>query len=148
MVCHEQDHWQKKCTILFHGNDLKTSHVESAVVSRVIADIDTEYGNIAKINITRGKVHKYLRMSIDYSSPGKLMFSMIDYIVKKYWQYSRRHEGVIRDTCCTPPLWHCRRCNQNIPSQCRPLPPFCSITTISFKYITSRHPDSSILPMH
>ena len=34
------------------------------------------------MTITRGKVHKYLRMTIDYSSPGKLIFSMIDYIGK------------------------------------------------------------------
>ena len=30
--------------------------------------------------ITRGKVHKYLGMNIDYSSPGKLIFSIINYI--------------------------------------------------------------------
>ena len=34
------------------------------------------------MTITRGKVHKYLRMTIDYSSPGKVIFSMIDYIGK------------------------------------------------------------------
>ena len=34
------------------------------------------------MTIMRGKVHKYLRMTVDYSSPGKLIFSMIDYIVK------------------------------------------------------------------
>ena len=73
---------KKQCTILFHVNDLKTSHVEPAVVSSVIADIDTEYGNIAKMTITRGKVHKYLGMNIDYSSPGMVIFSMIDYIGK------------------------------------------------------------------
>ena len=28
------------------------------------------------------KVHKYLRMTIDYSSPGKVIFSMINYIGK------------------------------------------------------------------
>ena len=34
------------------------------------------------MTITRGKVHKYLGMTIDFSSPGKLIFSMIDYIRK------------------------------------------------------------------
>ena len=29
------------------------------------ADTDAEYGRIAKITITRGKVHKYLSMTID-----------------------------------------------------------------------------------
>ena len=34
------------------------------------------------MTITQGKVHKYLWMTIDYSSPGKVIFSMIKYIGK------------------------------------------------------------------
>ena len=34
------------------------------------------------MTITRGKVHKYLGMNIYYSSPGKIILSMIDYIGK------------------------------------------------------------------
>ena len=55
----------KQCTILWHVYDLKTSHVDPAVFFSVLSDIDTEYGNISIMNITRGKVHKYLRMTID-----------------------------------------------------------------------------------
>ena len=72
----------KECTILCYVDDLKTSHVYPAIVSSVIADIDTEYGKISKMTITRGKVHKYLGMTIDYSSPGKVIFLMINYIGK------------------------------------------------------------------
>ena len=72
----------KQYTILWHADDLKTSHVDPAVISSVLADIDAEYGKIAKMTITRGKVHKYLGMTIDYSSPGKVIFSMINYIGK------------------------------------------------------------------
>ena len=71
-----------QCTTIWHVDDLKTSHVDPAVVSSVLANIDAEYGNIAKTTITRGKVNKYLRMTIDYSSPGKVILSMIDYIGK------------------------------------------------------------------
>ena len=48
----------KQCTILWHVDNLKTSHVDPAIVSRVLADIFTEYGKIAKMTITLGKVHK------------------------------------------------------------------------------------------
>ena len=72
----------KQCTILWHVDDLNTSHVDPAVFPSVLADIDVEYGKIAKMTITRGKVHKYLRMTIDFSSPGKVIFSMINYIEK------------------------------------------------------------------
>ena len=56
---------KKQCTILWHVADLKTSHVNPAVVSRVLADIDAEYGKIAKTTITWGKVYKYLGMTMD-----------------------------------------------------------------------------------
>ena len=72
----------KQCTILWHVDDLKTLHVEPAVVSSVLADIDAEYGKISKMTITRGKVHKYLGMTICYSSPSKVIFFMIEYIGK------------------------------------------------------------------
>ena len=55
----------KQCTKFWHVDYLKTSHVEPAVVSSVLDDIDAEYGKIAKMTITWGKVHKYLRMTID-----------------------------------------------------------------------------------
>ena len=38
----------KQCTILWHVDELKTSHFDSAVVSSVLADIDAEYA-ISKI---------------------------------------------------------------------------------------------------
>ena len=34
------------------------------------------------MTIMRGKVHKYLGVTIDYSSPGKVIFSMINHIGK------------------------------------------------------------------
>ena len=135
----------KQCTILWHFDDLNTSHVDPSVISSVLSDIDVEYGKIAKMTITRGKLYKYLGMTIYYSSPGKLIFSMIDYIGKKY---PRIHEGVIINACCTPPLWHCRRCNQTVPGRRGYFPLFCSTTAIYFKEGTSRHPGSSIFPVH
>ena len=55
----------KQWTILFHVDNLDILHVDSNIVSGVLSDIDTEYGNIAKMTITWGKIHKYLRMTID-----------------------------------------------------------------------------------
>ena len=45
----------KKWTILWHVDDLKTSNIDPAVVSSVFAEIDAEYGNIEKTTITRAK---------------------------------------------------------------------------------------------
>ena len=69
----------KKFTILWHVKDLNMLHVDSDVVSRVLASTHEEYGKMAKMTITQGKIHKYLRMTIDYSYPGKVKLSMVDY---------------------------------------------------------------------
>ena len=43
----------------------EVSHVDPGSVSSVLAEIDSKYGNIAKMTITWGKIHKYLGMTID-----------------------------------------------------------------------------------
>ena len=85
---------KKQCTILWHVDDLKTSHFEPAVVSSVHTEIDAEYAKISKMTITRGKLHKYLRMTIDYSYPGKVIFS---YAVCNFLICSRQSSGQIKE---------------------------------------------------
>ena len=46
-----------------------------------IGKINTEFGSEeAPITISRGKVHEYLGMTIDYSIPGKVSIKMLDYV--------------------------------------------------------------------
>ena len=56
------------------------SHVDPDIVSSILYDIDAKCGNISKMTIAWGKIHKYFGMTIDYSSPVKLVFYMVDYI--------------------------------------------------------------------
>ena len=63
-MCDEKKFKVKKCNILWHVDDLKMSHVDSDIVRSVLSDIDAEYRRIAKMTITRGNIHKYLRMTI------------------------------------------------------------------------------------
>ena len=43
--------------------------------------LKTEFGKEAPLTITRGKVHDYLGMTIDYTTvPGKVLIIMADYI--------------------------------------------------------------------
>ena len=43
---HEQDQYDKQYTNLWNVDDLKTSHVDPDVISRVFAEIDAEYEKI------------------------------------------------------------------------------------------------------
>ena len=70
----------KQCTILWHVDDLKISHVNPDVVTQVIQQLEKEFGVEAPLTKTRGKVHEYLGMTLDYSTPGTVQFSMINYI--------------------------------------------------------------------
>ena len=48
----------KQFTILWNVDNLNMSHVDPGIFSRVIAEIDAEYGNITKMTITWGKINK------------------------------------------------------------------------------------------
>jgi hypothetical protein len=70
----------KQCTILWHVDDLKISHVDHKVVSLMIDQLDETFGQDAPLTITRGKVHDYLGMTLDFATPGKIKVLMVDYI--------------------------------------------------------------------
>jgi Reverse transcriptase (RNA-dependent DNA polymerase) len=70
------------CTILWHVDDLKISHVDPAVVDEIIAQLSDEFGCVAPLSVHRGKQHDYLGMQLDFSTPSKIRITMIDYIKK------------------------------------------------------------------
>ena len=69
-----------QCTIAWHVDDLKISHVDGKVNQYILDTLQKEYGKEAPIPSTTGKIHEYLGMTIDYSTPGKVVFRMEDYI--------------------------------------------------------------------
>lgn len=71
----------KQCTLLWHVDDLKISHEDPAVVTSIISLLDKEFGDKdAPLTVHRGKIHKYLGMTLDYSIDGKVVIIMEDYI--------------------------------------------------------------------
>jgi len=65
-------------TIVFHVDDLHMSCRNSFEITKFWSYINKLYNN--KVNITRGKVHKFLGMRFDYSEEGIFRCDMIDYI--------------------------------------------------------------------
>ena len=61
-------------------DDLKISHVDGNVNQEILAILQWEYRKEAPIPSTTGKLHDYLGMTIHYSTPGKVVFRMEDYI--------------------------------------------------------------------
>lgn len=69
-----------QCTILWHVDDLKISHVDPKVVTGIIQQLEQQFGKEAPLTINRGKIHDYLGMKLDCSEPGKVKITMEDYI--------------------------------------------------------------------
>ena len=70
----------KQCTIGWHVDDIKISHIDNDIVESIIKLLEREYGQESPLTITRGPVHDYLGMTIDYRDKGKVKFTMLDYI--------------------------------------------------------------------
>eukprot|EP00980_Cylindrotheca_fusiformis_P016285 scaffold4840_cov147-Cylindrotheca_fusiformis.AAC.1 len=52
----------------------------SDVIEGIYQLLNDEYGKETPLTVSRGKKHKYLGMTIDYSEDGKVKFTMADYI--------------------------------------------------------------------
>jgi hypothetical protein len=70
----------KQCTVLWHVDDLKISHVDAAVTEAILAGLNSRYGKDGPLTVTRGKIHKYLSTTIDYSTDGKVISRMDQYV--------------------------------------------------------------------
>jgi hypothetical protein len=72
-------------TICFHVDDYKLSHCSSRANNNMIDWLHQEYESIfedgsGKMTFSRGRVHKYLGMTLDYTVCGRVNISMFDYV--------------------------------------------------------------------
>ena len=61
-----------QCTIMWHVDDLKISHVDAAVVTSIIDQLSQDFSKDADLTVNRGDVHDYLGMTLNYSKKGKI----------------------------------------------------------------------------
>jgi hypothetical protein len=75
----------KQMTICFHVDDCKLSHHSTEVMDRMIRWLRKEYECIfedgsGEMTVSRGKFHKYLGMTLDYTLRGHVKISMFEYL--------------------------------------------------------------------
>ena len=70
----------KQQTIRFHVDDLLSSHVDPKVNDDFYDWMQEKYGKIKPVKATRGKIHEYLGMTLDFSKKGKVKIRMVEYI--------------------------------------------------------------------
>ena len=89
----------KQCTITWHVDDLKISHVDSKVVDDIIKMLESIYG---PMTISRGKKHTYLGMDFDFSEDGICTVSMVNYLEETVDDFSVLIDGKVS----TPAAMH------------------------------------------
>jgi hypothetical protein len=67
-------------TIVFHVDDLKSSHKSTLVNDKFEKWLNSMYGKHGKVTLTREQVHDYLRMELDYQKQGELKINMTKYV--------------------------------------------------------------------
>jgi len=96
----------KQCTIIWYVDDLKISHLDPAVVTSIIDSLNKEFGKEAPLTVKRGKKHEYLGIDMDFTTPGKVVFTMIPFIE----QIIEETPAVImKGACVTPAANHLNR---------------------------------------
>jgi hypothetical protein len=72
-------------TICFHVDDCKLSHRKTKVMDSMVEYLRQEYESIFEdgsgaMTVSRGKIHKYLGMNLDYTVRCQVKITMFDYI--------------------------------------------------------------------
>ena len=65
---------------MWHVDGLKIMHEDPEVVINIINKLSERYGNIMPLSISRGKIHDYLGMVFDYTTPHRFKITMYQYI--------------------------------------------------------------------
>jgi hypothetical protein len=75
----------EQMTICFHVDDCKLSHRKTKITNSMIEYLRQEYDSIFEdrsgtMAMSRGKIHKYLGMTLDYTIRGQVKITMFDYV--------------------------------------------------------------------
>jgi hypothetical protein len=87
-------------TVTWHVDDGKVSHKDPNEVTKFLVYLAKIYG--PKLTVTRGKVHDYLGMDLDYASKKELKVVMIKYLKKVMTDFPE----AITSTAATPAADH------------------------------------------
>jgi hypothetical protein len=105
----------KQFTVLFHVDDLKISHKDKKVVDQFIQWATHKYedAEITKLKPSRGKVHDYLGITLDFAEKGVVKLYMKDYVKAMIadFKYQDELKGVKKVS--TPAAEHLYEINPN-----------------------------------
>jgi len=69
----------EQCTIAWYVDDNKILHIDPAVVTAIIKNIESKFG---KLTVTRGRKHVFLGMHLNFRADKNLEIKMKDYLIE------------------------------------------------------------------
>ena len=89
----------KQFTVVWHVDDLKISHEDHKEIDKFVKWLQDMYeDDVGKVKVTRGKIHDFLGMTLDFTTPGKVKINMIEYVKKMVEDFPEQD-----DTTATTP---------------------------------------------
>ena len=89
----------KQHTVRFHVDDLMSSHIDPKVNDEFHQWAQSVYGTYKEVTCTRGKVHTFLGMTLDFRTKGKFKIRMDEYIKRMLEEFPYRFKDIdIADT--------------------------------------------------
>src|SRR5210317_1489638 len=106
----------KQMTTLFHVDDMKVSHMDHQEISIFINWLKSKYevDGLNKLKATRGKVHDFLGMKLDFSKSGKVIIDMKEYVQNMINDFSVNLEDSSSNTPAGDWLFETRNNSKNL----------------------------------
>ena len=95
----------KQHTVLFHVDDGKSSCKIKKVNDDFLDWLNETYGGYGDVKATRGKVHEFLAMTLDFRTKGVVKINMVDYCEKMLKEFGYDIGDPV-DNPATPDLFH------------------------------------------
>ena len=81
-------------TVVWHVNDLKVSHVDAGEVEKFVQQMEETFGKDTPLTVSRGQVHDYLGMTLDFRNKGEVCINMEHYINMMLQDAPKEMEGI------------------------------------------------------
>ena len=81
-------------TVAWHVDDLKVSHMDPGEVDKFIQQMEETFGKDTPLTVSRGQVHDYLGMTLDFHNKGEVHINMEHYINMMLQDAPKEMEGI------------------------------------------------------
>ena len=101
----------QQMTVVWHVDNLRVSHVDAKEVEKFVQQMEETFGQETPLTVSRGQVHNYLGMTLDFRTKGEVQISMEHYINMMLQDAPEEMKG----TATTPAAPHLFKVNNKDP---------------------------------